>query len=138
MTDFEPANQDINFFRLRREKHKNVTKGINLGKAGGLRLLLDAEVCFLLLLIGTVRTERLRLERLIKNGTFHLQRYDYMYSRLGEGEGFKVGIIPYRDIPLMFLHDVEVKPGSATSIVVHPQITRTSEAARERWQLTAN
>ena len=60
-----------------------------------------------------------------------------MYSRLGEGEGFKVGIIPYRDIPLMFLHDVEVKPGSATSIVVHPQITRTSEAARERWQLTA-
>ena len=46
MTDFEPANQDINFFRLRREKHKNVTKGINLGKAGGLRLLLDAEVCF--------------------------------------------------------------------------------------------
>ena len=63
---------------------------------------------------------------------YTLQRYDYMYSRLGEGEGFKVGIIPYRDIPLMFLHDVEVKPGSATSIVVHPQITRTSEAARER------
>ena len=58
-----------------------------------------------------------------------------MYSRFGEGEGFKVGIVPYRDIPLMFLHDVEVKPGSATSIVVLPQLTRTSDEARDRYLL---
>ena len=51
-----------------------------------------------------------------------------MYSRFGEGEGFKVGIVPYRDIPLMFLHDVEVKPGSATSIVVLPQLNSNRSA----------
>jgi len=70
-----------------------VAKGAHLGKEGGLRLLIDAEV------------------------------YDYSYGSHGT-EGFQVGIVPHRDIPLMFLHETQVRPGSLTNIIVKPQLTK--------------
>ncbi len=48
--------------------------------------------------------------------------YDYSYGSLG-AEGFQVGIIPHRDIPLMFLQNTHVRPGSLTNIIVDPLLT---------------
>ncbi len=49
--------------------------------------------------------------------------YDYSYGSEG-AEGFQVGIVPHRDIPLMFLEETQVRPGSLTNIIVKPVITK--------------
>ncbi len=49
--------------------------------------------------------------------------YDYSYGSEG-AEGFQVGIVPHRDIPLMFLEETQVRPGSLTNIIVKPVLTK--------------
>ncbi len=82
-----------NFQTLREKRVPFARRGARLGKEGGLRLLVDAEV------------------------------YDYSYGSHA-AEGFHVGVVPHRDIPLMFLDETQVRPGSLTNIIVKPVLTK--------------
>ncbi len=85
--------QDDSFQTLREKRVPYASRGAKLGKVGGLRLLVDAEV------------------------------YDYSYGSHA-AEGFQVAVVPHRDIPLMFLDEIQVRPGSLTNIIIRPTLTK--------------
>ncbi len=59
------------------------------------------------------------------------QTYDYAYSPQ-TGEGFKLAVTPYRDIPIMALNDIDVQPGSVSQVSIIPTLTATTRRCREQ------